>query len=71
MGAAFPAEEWERVEPEQAGIDGQELEAIRLWHSEQAGDRPYRVVVVRGGIIAAEWQQGLSAEERRGIASAL
>jgi CubicO group peptidase (beta-lactamase class C family) len=46
------------------------LEDARLWLEHEAGERPYRAVVVRHGGIVAEWQQGLIAADRRGMASA-
>ncbi|MDY7009835.1 MAG: serine hydrolase [Planctomycetota bacterium] len=66
----FPGREWEQIEPKDAGMDAGKLEAARKWHQNQAGENPFRIVIVRGGRMVAEWTQGISADEKRGMASA-
>ena len=70
MEAAFPGPEWEPAEPRQVGIDPDRLEAARRWHQARAGEAAYRVVVVRHGRMAAEWQQHTPADARLNMASA-
>jgi len=68
--SVFPSRQWERVEPSQAGVDPDKLEAARAWHHERAGERPYRVVIVRGGRMVAEWARQTPADARLNMASA-
>lgn len=57
MNETYPAEEWERVEPGAVGIDADRLEQAHRWLDAEAGDQPYRVVIVREGRIAAECER--------------
>jgi len=70
METSFPDKEWERVEPSAAGFDADRLAAAGRWLEQTAGERPYRAVIVRGGLMAAEWNRGIAPHERRGMASA-
>jgi len=70
MDEVFPDTEWERVDPAEAGLAADGLAETAKWLEEQAGEAPYRAVVVRGGRIAAEWQQGIGTDERPDLASA-
>lgn len=70
MGNTFPGKHWEQAEPGRVGMDGDRLEAARRRHHARAGQRPYRVVVVRRGRIVAEWEQGVATDERLNMASA-
>ncbi len=70
METVFPGNEWERVEPQDVGMDAEKLEAARQWHQGQAGENPFRIVVVRAGRMVAEWEQGVATDERRNMASA-
>jgi len=70
MRDVFPGKRWEFVEPEEAGMDAGKLEEAHQWLVKEAGEKPYRVVVVRGGRIVAEWEQGIETDARLGLASA-
>ncbi len=70
MNETYPAEEWERVEPGAVGIDADRLEQAHRWLDAEAGDQPYRVVIVREGRIAAEWNKGVGPDRQRSLASA-
>ena len=70
MEAVFPGKEWEWVEPKDAGFDPGKLEEARKWLQAEAGEKPYRVVVVRGGRMVAEWEQGVETDARLNMASA-
>ncbi len=66
----YPEERWARREPAALGFDPEKLEAAGRWLAERADGRPYRVVVVRHGYLAAEWADGVAADERLPMASA-
>lgn len=50
----FPAVDWARTSPAEAGMDRAGLERADRWIEEVIGDRPYRFVVARGGAIVYE-----------------
>lgn len=61
----FPGQEWQAVAPEAAGLDAAALERARSWLDARAGEEGrYRVLIVRGGRVAAEWQRGIPPDER-------
>jgi len=68
--ATFPGDDWDLGEPDELGFDGSRLASVGKWQMEDAGDRPYRALVVRHGKIAAEWNSGLAATETLSQASA-
>ena len=70
MDDVFPGKEWEWVEPKDAGFDPAKLEEARRWLVGVADEKPYRVVLARGGRIVAEWEQGLATDDRLNLASA-
>jgi len=70
MDEVFPGDDWERADPEEAGFAADGLEETREWLAERAGQAPYRAVIVRGGRLVAEWQQGVETDECHGLASA-
>jgi hypothetical protein len=61
----FPSTDWEVRAPEALGFDTQRLERARHL-VDGAGSSPYRVVVVRGGYLVAEWMGGIDAGTRLG-----
>jgi CubicO group peptidase (beta-lactamase class C family) len=66
----YPGATWEQVSPGEAGFDPDKLEVIKDWLDDQAGDRRYRVVIVRGGRLVAEWNHGVGRAEQLRLASA-
>lgn len=70
MESVFPGREWEFRDAGDVGMDAAALEAARVWHERQAGDKPYRIVVVRAGCVASEWQSGVATDEQFNMASA-
>jgi CubicO group peptidase (beta-lactamase class C family) len=73
MITVYPGTEWETISPASAGFDPAKLEAARRWQHERARDpryETYRTVIVRGGRVAAEWNQGLDRTYRARLASA-
>ncbi len=70
MESVFPGDEWEQAEPEEVGIGADKLEAVRRWYEDEVGENPFRVVIVRGGRMVSEWEQGVPTDEKRNMASA-
>jgi CubicO group peptidase (beta-lactamase class C family) len=69
----YPGAQWEHVSPAEAGFNPQKLDAAKRWLDDTAGqkdDGHYRVVIVRGGRIVAEWNRGVDANEQLWLASA-
>ena len=66
----FPQHEWETVAPAEAGFNPEKLGQARQWLDDHTGDRPYRMVIVRGGRLVVEWNHQIERETRLGIASA-
>ena len=65
----FPNEVWQRDEPAKVGLDGTKLEALRSWLYGNAGDKSFRLLVVRTGRLVAEWNKGLDPEAQCNLAS--
>jgi CubicO group peptidase (beta-lactamase class C family) len=70
MGVTFPGLEWERVSPAEAGFDAAKLEGARRWLDDRVGEGRYRVVIVRGGRVAVEWNRGIQGDAQLRLASA-
>ena len=66
----YPDIEWEYASPAQSGFDPDKLDRARSWMGDQAGEQGYRVVIVRGGRIVAEWSRGLDRDRRLSMYSA-
>ncbi|MEA3335673.1 MAG: serine hydrolase [Chloroflexota bacterium] len=73
MTILYPDTEWKTISPAGAGFDTGKLQAARRWQQERAQDpryAQYRTVVVRGGRVVAEWNQGLDRGCHTWLASA-
>ena len=70
METLFPGKDWPFAQPTDVGMDAGKLDDAHRWHTQRAGETPYRVVIVRAGRIAAEWAQGVGIAERLNMASA-
>jgi len=70
MRRVFPEKEWSRMAPADLAFDETRLKELGCWLQENAGDKDFRVLVVRHGYLAAEWEKGLSTTHRRALASA-
>ena len=72
----YPGADWEYVSPVQAGFDPEKLNDAKRWLDDNVGEPAqgspdgYRVVIVRGGRIVAEWNHGIEREQLLGLASA-
>jgi CubicO group peptidase (beta-lactamase class C family) len=66
----WPDREWQHAEPEALGFDRAKLMAAGTWQAEQANNTPYRVLIIRYGKIAAEWNFRIDPLEKAQQASA-
>jgi CubicO group peptidase (beta-lactamase class C family) len=67
----YPRTAWETETPAAAGFDPARLASARQWLEDRAGpDGRYRVVIVRGGRLIAEWYRGVEQDEHLRLASA-
>jgi CubicO group peptidase (beta-lactamase class C family) len=69
----YPLAQWEHVPSHEVGFEPGRLDQAKQWLEDTAAqveNGRYRVVVVRGGRIAAEWSQGVRRDELLGLASA-
>jgi len=66
----FPKEHWETTTLANAGIDRDKLEKVKRWLDHHAGDKGYRFVIIRDGLLAVEWNKGIDREKKLHIASA-
>lgn len=67
---AYTGPDWVRVPPDEAGFDPRKLTRAKAWLDEHVGDGRYRVVILRGGRLVAEWNHGVEPEAQVGLASA-
>jgi CubicO group peptidase (beta-lactamase class C family) len=58
------------VAPSEAGLSADRLAEARQWLEETSAGRPYRCVVMRNGLVAAQWSQGMPPDRKVGTASA-
>jgi CubicO group peptidase (beta-lactamase class C family) len=73
MNIIYPGSEWTRSSPREAGFNPEKLEAAKQWldtRSQQRQNGRYRVVIVRGGYLVAEWNQGVERDAHLWLASA-
>jgi CubicO group peptidase (beta-lactamase class C family) len=66
----FPAADWEPRPAEALGFDPARLDQARRQIDSADATSSYRIVIVRGGYLAAEWSRGVDADSRKGQASA-
>lgn len=66
----FPDTTWESVSPSDAGFDPIKLDSAKRWLDDNAGDLPYRIVIVRGGRIVAQWKRDMGWAAHLNLASA-
>ena len=62
--AIYPGEEWNKIPPHEAGVDPAKLDSAKVWLDKHSGDRRYRVVVVRGGRLVANWNSGFGLNKK-------
>ena len=67
---SWPVPEWQQTEPEALGLDRNRLMQAGAWQASAAENTPYRVLIVRQGQIAAEWNFRVDQHEPARQASA-
>jgi len=70
MERMFPAAEWARLAPEEAGFSAARLAAAGRWLQDFAGEQPFRLVIARYGYLVAEWTRGMDPDARIRLHSA-
>lgn len=66
----YPGTEWARISPDQAGIDPEKLDGAKRWLDDRVEEGRYRVAIVRGGRLVAEWNHCVERDEQLWLASA-
>ena len=66
----WPDKEWQVGGPDELGMDHDRLAEAAKFQAEDADARPYRILVVRHGKIAAEWSNGIDPLAEANQASA-
>jgi CubicO group peptidase (beta-lactamase class C family) len=67
----YPAATWPRLRhAEEAGFDSRALKDAKRWLNGRVGRGRYRVVIIRGGYLVAEWNHGVGRHEQLRLASA-
>ena len=62
----FPKQDWETISPKDVGFSPEKLKEAKTWLDDHLSDGRYRVVIVRGGRIAAEWNHNVDRDARFG-----
>ena len=70
MALVFPAAEWARLAPEEAGFSAARLAGVESWLRDFAGEQPFRLAIARHGYLVAEWAQGIDSDARIRLHSA-
>lgn len=69
----YPGADWDPIAPAEAGFDPERLHGAERWLVETAAqmdDGRYRVAIVRGGRLVAEWNHGVDRDAQLRLASA-
>lgn len=64
----YPGADWETITSAEAGFSPERFQRIESWLA--GHDKPFRVVIVRGGRLAAEWNNGVEREAQLQLKSA-
>ncbi len=64
MEPTYPGVRWDRDAPAAPGFDSKRLASAGEWIDRLLGDMGYRVLVVRRGVIAAEWIRGIDPDAK-------
>jgi CubicO group peptidase (beta-lactamase class C family) len=70
MDNIYPGEKWQTTSPEEAGFDPRQLAQAKRLLVDHAGNRAYRVGIVRKGMLVAEWNYVIDRSARFQLASA-
>lgn len=66
----FPGDDWAIASPADVGLHPEKIDLARQRLETLIPDRPYRMAIVRNGILVAEWLRDLDASQDIHIASA-
>jgi len=65
----YPDAEWERISPGDADLHPRKLYYAKRWLDDRVGGGRYRVVIIRGGRLVAEWNRGFVLNKQSRLAS--
>jgi len=60
----YPGKNWSKISTREAGFNPSKLELAKRWHDKCVGDGRYRVVIVRGGRLVANWNHGFGHKKK-------
>lgn len=69
MERVFPGVSWDLKTPAEAGFDEPKLLQVRKWLIDISDGAGWRVMIVRGGYLTAEWNEGINRSTRISQAS--
>ncbi len=70
MTTIYPGSKWACVSPAEAGFVAEKLNGARRWLDDHVGQGCYRVVIIRGGRLIAEWNHAVDRDKQLWLASA-
>ncbi len=71
ISTIYPDAKWERISPSEAGLHPRKLHYAKDWLDDHVGDGRYRVVIIRGGRLVAEWSHGFARDKKPSLLSAV
>ena len=66
----FPKADWQIAPPSDVGMDAEKLDLAKVWLDSKFAEDRYRIAIVRGGYLVAEWTHNIPSGEKHHIASA-
>jgi hypothetical protein len=61
----YPGKHWLKVSTGEVGFNIAKLNLAKKWLDERAKDFRYRVAIIRGGRLVANWNRGFNTKKRR------
>ena len=68
--STYPGAEWNCILPGEAGFDSGKLDSAKRRLDDSVGNGKYRIVMIRGGRLVAEWNHGFRPKKRFPLLSA-
>jgi hypothetical protein len=62
---SYPGKHWLRVSASEVGFNLTKLNLVKKWLDKRAKNFRYRVVIIRGGRLVANWNRGFDTKKRR------
>jgi CubicO group peptidase (beta-lactamase class C family) len=62
---SYPEEHWLKTSADEAGFNPGELYLAKNWLDERVKNSRYRVVIIRGGRLVANWNHGFESKKKR------